>query len=103
MTQDHTYFPGTRVVVNDTRLYKNDKDTPPDVTRKTATVIRWYGTFDIPPYEYRHKIPESHGGLPLKKVKKIWRYPSLIDVKFDYDGGICCGKLAEPIYVEVIK
>ena len=100
MIVEQTYFPGTRVIISDNRLYKNDKDTPPSITRKTATVIKWYGLFEIPSYEYRHKISESNGGLPLNEVKKIWRYPSLIDVKFDYDGSICRGCFAEPGYVE---
>lgn len=102
MTVEQTYFPGTRVITGDNKLYKNDKDTPPSITRKTGTVIKWYGIFEIPSYEDRHKIPKSHGGLSLEEVKKIWRYPSLIDVQFDYDNSICEGHFAEPSYVDII-
>lgn len=42
-TNNTTYYPGTRVMVFDPRLYKDDKKTPPEYTIRPATVIRWYG------------------------------------------------------------
>jgi hypothetical protein len=58
-----TYFPGTRVLVFDSRLYVDDKKTPINETLNMATVLCWYGTF------------RNH------------RYKSLIDVEFDHQPG----------------
>lgn len=38
-----TYFPGTRVIVFDSRLYKDDVSTPLSHTMRPATVKQWYG------------------------------------------------------------
>lgn len=58
-----TIMPGDRVLVFDSRLFKNDRDTPLSVTMKPATVIRRYG--------YRS---------PLFG----WEYPDCCDVLFDH-------------------
>jgi len=55
-------FPGTRVLVGDQRLYKNDKDTPLSVTQKPATIVCRYGY-----------ISERFGN-----------YPDCVDVLFDH-------------------
>lgn len=36
-------LPGIKVKVFDSRLYKNDKDTPLSMTMKSATVLQRYG------------------------------------------------------------
>lgn len=59
------YFPGTRVRVFDTRLYKDDVSTPPSTTMRAATVKRWYG--------YR----SQHHGV----------YENQIDIEFDHRPG----------------
>lgn len=59
----NTFFPGTRAIVYDASLHKNDKATPPRTLLKPCTVVQWYG------YESRF----GHG-----------KYPSLIDVRFDH-------------------
>lgn len=56
------YFPGTRVMVFDHRLFEDDVSTPLSHTIRPATVKRWYG-----------KISDRYG-----------TYPNLIDVKFDH-------------------
>ncbi len=61
---DNVFFPGTRVLVFDPCLYVDDKRTPPNVTMKPATVIRWYG-----------KRSEYFG----------WTDGNLIDVHFDHN------------------
>ena len=60
-----TFFPGTRVLVFDSRLFVNDKKTPLSVTMKPATVLRWYG-----------KRSRYFG----------WTDESLVDVHFDHRG-----------------
>ena len=60
---DKTFYPGTRVMVFDMHLYKNDIETPFSVTMKPATVLRWYGK------------RSNFGG---------WTDGDLIDVKFDH-------------------
>lgn len=67
------FFPGTRAVVFDPRLYRDDWSTPLSRTMRPATVICWYG--------YRSK----HCGL----------YPSIIDVLFDGDVEPSRGHLTE--------
>lgn len=78
------YWPGTRLLVFDSRLYVDDVKTPPSVTVKPATVIRWYGRYARSPVT----------GGP---------YPSLVDVEFDHrPGEESRGHFANPTYVEVI-
>jgi hypothetical protein len=62
-------LPGSRVMVFDHLLYKNDKDTPLSVTVKPATVIQRYGRL-----ETFYPISETVLGP----------YPDLIDVRFDH-------------------
>ncbi|HEV8434224.1 MAG TPA: hypothetical protein VGR95_12485 [Thermoanaerobaculia bacterium] len=57
-------WPGTRVIVFDPTLYVNDTATPPSVTMREATVLRWYG----------------------KRSEFFGVYPNLVDVRFDHDG-----------------
>lgn len=61
-----TYYPGTRVLVFDPSLYKDDTKTPLSMTMKPATVVKWYG----------HRDENSN-----------WRYPNSVDVVFDYKPG----------------
>lgn len=77
---DTTYYPGTRLMVFNHRVYKNDKDTPLSVTVQPATVLRWYG-----------------------KINKYGIYPSLVDVKFDSDERESKAHFADEIYIEVIN
>jgi len=62
---EQTFFPGTRVMVFDPRLFVDDKKTPHTVTVKPATVLRWYG-----------KRSNFFG----------WTDGNLIDVDFDHRG-----------------
>lgn len=78
-----TYFPGTIVRVFDTRLYKNDKETPPSVTIKLATVKRWYGK------------KSTYSGQTVT-------YPSLIDIEFWHSGRESKGHFADSFYAEII-
>lgn len=81
-----TFFPGTRVKIFDSRLFVNDRKTPLSVTRQPATVLRWYGkTADVPA-----------GG------SRFGPYPSLVDVRFDYDGRESRAHFADEIYAEVL-
>lgn len=57
-----TYFPGTRVVVFDSLLYKDDKTTPLNHTMRPATVVCWYS------------LISQQGGY----------YPNCVDVRFDH-------------------
>jgi len=59
-----TYFPGTRVVVFDSRLYKDDRETPISETLCMATVCCWYG-----------------------KEGLFGQCKSLVDVEFDHNPG----------------
>lgn len=74
-----TYFPGTRVMVFDPRIYKDDLTTPDCI--KPATVVRWYGMIS----------------------KRFGKYPSLIDVVFDHDSRESRAHFADDIYVKVIQ
>lgn len=76
---EQDYFPGTRVIVFDYTLYKDDVSTPLSVTRKTATVTRWYG-----------------------KKTRYGEYSSLIDVIFDHDGRESKSHFANTTYITVI-
>jgi hypothetical protein len=70
-----TFYPGTKVLVFDRRLYVDDIVTPLSLTMKEATVLRWYGTRpsrSSASSTYPGKLP----GPP---------YDSLIDVVFAYD------------------
>lgn len=81
-----TYFPGTRVLIFDARLYKDDRRTPLSVTMQPATVLRWYGkTADT-------KASGSRFGP----------YPSLVDVRFDRDGRESRGHFAGGTYARVL-
>lgn len=80
-TSKDTYYPGTRVMAFDTRLYKSDVLTPPSVTIRPATVLSWYG--------YRSE--------------RFGKYPSLVDVRFDHDPDrVSKGHFANPIYIQII-
>jgi len=59
-------MPGTQVKVFDSRIFKNDVDTPLSMTMRLATVIRRYGY-----------ICSVFG----------WIYPDVIDVIFDGEPG----------------
>ncbi len=72
----NTFFPGTRVLVFDWRLYKDDKKTPPDVTLKPATVTCWYG-----------RRSRYHG----------WTYDNLIDVQFDHRDDLSKGHFTSSV------
>ena len=74
-----TYFPGTRVIVFDSRLFKDDLSTPISRTMQPATVIRWYG------------VRSSFG----------WADGNLIDIVFDRDGHESHGHFAN--HIEVIQ
>jgi len=70
MIQENNHIlPGSRVVVFDPRLFKNDKVTPLSVTMQPAVAVRRYGT------------RSKHFGI----------YPDLLDVQFDHDGRISRG------------
>lgn len=62
--------PGTRVMVFDSRLYKDDKKTLLSATKQSATVLCHYGL------GITHYSNDMHLGP----------YESLIDVQFDHDG-----------------
>ena len=59
--------PGTRVLIFDSTLYKDDKETPLSVTVKPATVLCHYGA---PAEHYRDST--------------LGPYGSLVDVQFDH-------------------
>lgn len=77
------FYPGTTVRVFDPRLYKDDRTTPPSVTMKLATVIRWYGK------------KSTYNGQTAT-------YPSLIDVIFWHDGRESKSHFADEIYSQII-
>jgi hypothetical protein len=77
------YYPGTRVMVFDSMLFRDDITTPLSMTVQPATVLRWYGRRAC-------------------KVLGSYPYESLIDVRFDHDGRESKGHFAESLYVEVI-
>lgn len=56
------YFPGTRLLVFDSSLFKDDIQTPSSITMKPATVVCWYGY----------------------KSERFGIYPNLVDVLFDH-------------------
>ena len=97
------YWPGTRLKVFDSRLFKDDKTTPLSLTKQPCTVLAWYGKCDIPPFEDRHTYSHRRGGLSIEEVRRIWRYPSLVDVQFDRDGHISHGHFADDLYVEFLE
>lgn len=68
-------FPGTRVMVFDSILYKDDVKTPLTTTMKPATVIKWYG----------------------QKYKYSGKCGNLISVKFDHRKNISKGHFADHI------
>ena len=61
---------GSRVLVFDHLLFRDDKSTPLSVTMRPATVLRRYG--------YRTEWRNAHG----ESVR--WTYPDCIDVVFDH-------------------
>lgn len=61
-------MPGVRVLVFDSRLFKNDVDTPLSITLKPATIVSRYGKYDY--------CSAYEGG-------RI-RYDDLLDVVFDH-------------------
>ena len=63
----HEILPGCRVIVFDSTLFKNDKETPLSITRKSATVTCRYG-----------KLKYDYGDFSLGP------YEDLIDVVFDH-------------------
>lgn len=69
-------MPGDVVFVFDTRLYRNDKKTPPSHTIRRAVVLRRYG-----------KRSEHFG----------WTDGDLIDVRFDHDGRESRGHFTDAI------
>jgi hypothetical protein len=73
------YFPGTQVIIFDSRSFKNDIDTPLSVTMKKATVLKWYG-----------------------KKTKYGLYDSLIDVQFE-NGRESKAHFADPFWVTVLE
>ncbi len=68
---DLRILPNSRVLVFDSRLFKNDKDTPLSMTMKKATVLCRYGC--------------------RSTYNREWIYPDLVDVIFDHDKHISKG------------
>ena len=88
MEQDVTLYPGTRVKVFDSSLYKDDKKTPPSVTIKKATVVKWYA----------YSRPPIGGGDGPN-----WEYENLVDVVFDHrPDSISHAHFADPPYITII-
>ena len=78
-----TYFPGTRVMVFDPRLFEDDVSTPLSHTVRPATVKRWYGKLRC----------RSRCGIVAR---------NLVDVEFDYrPGEVSPGHFAD--HVEVMR
>lgn len=71
------YWPGTRVIVFNARIYKDDKKTPLSMTMQKATVIKWYGQKTI-----------------------YGQYSNLIAVQFDGEATVSNGHFAD--HVEII-
>lgn len=65
---NRVYFPGTRVLAFDSRLFVDDVITPLSVTMRPAEVVCWYG-----------------------KETSCGRYDSLVDLLFDHDGHVSRG------------
>ena len=63
-------LPGSRVLVFDWRLYKDDVSTPLTHTMRPGTVVSRYGS----------QVVYSEGDQPC-------RYPDLVDVRFDHSPG----------------
>lgn len=61
-------WPGTRVRVFDTSLYRDDKSTPPEITMRLATVVCWRG----------------HKSDAIDQPGVFWTYDNLVDVRFDH-------------------
>lgn len=85
-TPTPNYYPGTRVRVFDSRLYRGDVKTPLSITMQTGVVMAWYG----------RTANTKAGG------SQFGPYPSLIDVKFDRDGYVSRCHFAEPTYVQIL-
>jgi hypothetical protein len=71
-----TFFPGTRVMVFDSRRFVDDVKTPLSMTMRPATVVCWYG-------RRAHKVL---GG---------YTYPSLIDIVFDGEETVSRGHFTD--------
>lgn len=81
------YWPGTVVLAFDTRLYVNDKVTPPSITMRKATVVTWYG-------EVSEYMEREYG-------RENAKYPSLVDVVFHWDGHTSHGHFTDGL--EILK
>ena len=92
------FWPGTRLLMFDSRLFKDDRTTPLSLTMQPCTILRWYGTNEIPGFEDRHKYSARHGGKTVEELRVIWRYGSLVDVRWDRDGCVTRGKFADDVY-----
>lgn len=79
-TKEQPFYPGTRVKVFNTRVYRDDVTTPLSMTMQPATVIAWYGR---------------------RSWHEEWIYPSMIDVQFDSDPRVSHGHFTE--FVEVLS
>ena len=80
-----TYFPGTRVLVFDGRLFKDDVSTPLSQTMRSATVKQWYSLWGGGSSPSSHIVDEN-----------------LIDVEFDHRAGeVSRGHFAQ--HVEVLS
>jgi len=77
-----TYFPGTRVLAFDNRLFKNDITTPLSMTMREATVVKWYG-----------QLEEQYIDFTLGP------YESLVDLIFDGETKICKSKFTDGLEV----
>ena len=74
-------LPGSRVMVFDPSLYVDDVKTPLSQTIQPATVTRRYS---MKTTSYNNVSYDDCGvsyGEP-----DVWKYPDLVDVKFDHDG-----------------
>ncbi len=74
-------FPGARVKVFDSSLFKDDISTPLSMTMQPATVLRRYGMKSISHANVSYGDYGEVYGKP-----DVWLYPDLVDVRFDYDG-----------------
>ncbi len=64
-------YPGSRVMVFDHRLYRDDVSTPLSVTMEPATVVCRYGR-------------KWEGHLGCFDDWLSWNYSDLVDVRFDH-------------------
>lgn len=74
-------WPGTRVMVFDHTLFKDDVSTPLSFTVRPATVVCRYGRKTKPDF----------------MTETGWIYPDLVDVKFDHDGRISHGHFTDGV------